>query len=182
MHRTITETLKDGKKYPCGTEPTRVLLVGLLCGVYLFSSCLLCSHCLVDLDAPLCTCHTGSMFSFLLSSPPLTGPCYSSSVHQEAPPVKFQPGLLPPGQRSQYGVCVGCHLWGLWTRAGWWRVPLHGVCLPGDLWDHPLNTPLPLGQSFVAAPLRFHHISFLAASDNFPSPCTVGTPSPQTMP
>lgn len=178
MHRTITETLKDGDRTHTGTSSGGSSVWSLL--VLLVS--LVQSLFVVDLDAPLCTCHTGSMFSFLLSSPSLTGPCYSSSVHQEAPPVKFQPGLLPPGQRSQYGVCVGCHLWGLWTRAGWWRVPLHGVCLPGDLWDHPLNTPLPLGQSFVAAPLRFHHISFLAASDNFPSPCTVGTPSPQTMP
>ena len=72
-------------------------------------------------------------------------------VHQEAPPIKFQPGLLPPGQRSQYGVRVGRHLWGLWTRARWWRLPLHGVRLPGDLRSRLLNTCRSFGQSFVAS-------------------------------
>uniref|UniRef100_A0A8P4K7Q8 Microtubule-associated protein 1 light chain 3 beta n=1 Tax=Dicentrarchus labrax TaxID=13489 RepID=A0A8P4K7Q8_DICLA len=102
----------------------------------------------------------------LLSSPLLPSHPHSAmslSPHQEAPPAKFQPGLLPAGQRPQHGLCVCCHLRGVRAGAGPRRLPLHGVRLPGDLrhcHERPVNSPpsfspcQAIGQLVVFSPLH----------------------------
>lgn len=51
-------------------------------------------------------------------------------------------GLLPLDQPAQHGQCVHPYLWDLWAGA-WWRwLPVHGLCLPGDIWL--LSSPVAL--------------------------------------
>lgn len=44
------------------------------------------------------------------------------------------PGFLPVGEPAQHGERFHPHLWDLRTRERWRRLPLHGLCLTGDLW------------------------------------------------
>lgn len=54
---------------------------------------------------------------------------------QETPPAQLKPGFLPACQRSQHGFCVHRHFRGLRTRERRRWLPVHGLRLPGDIWN-----------------------------------------------
>lgn len=66
--------------------------------------------------------------------------CIIYSGPQTSTAAEPHSGLLPLDQPAQHGQCVHPDLWDLWAGA-WWRwLPLHGLCLPGDIWL--LSSPL----------------------------------------
>lgn len=55
-----------------------------------------------------------------------------ASPSQATPAAELQPGVLPPGERTQHGERFHAHIRGVREREGRGRVPVHGVRLSGD--------------------------------------------------